>query len=511
MKFTNLRINDLVSLIYKEPSYINIEKLCNYFLHRIETLDLLEVDELKNIEILIDILNEKVLNKDKKVYKKLINYMGRLVNLSKDSLIELEIPELKKLSEKLENICNHEIFDVLRRIIKILSRKKISYRELNINMNVLLEQKNIDMEYLDVVDSLINYIKNDKTISTRIGSLEKYNNFLERFHLLHNRFIKKEKKKYFDESLLDSVMVLSEPFSNEVINSIKMIALGEDVDNSERILSIDKPLSPDLDGAFSVGREDNNYVFKVYITNVPSFLKENYIIAKEAYKKGVSSYIKNDLTSVDIHLDMLPPILSWDKLSLHQNYFRNAIVFEYLINDSGVVLNTSVTIKKIKVEKNFSPDEVINLLSSKESLNPICNDLKLYQEIALKVLENNNKKYLKNLDANKIEGLIAFPSVLTNYFIGENSEFAIYRVGGKYRREKKGDYYTHSVTPLRRFVSNINLAFFLNQYGIEKYDKKMLNYVEKNIDEILEHLNNQTFLSEYIKRHPHMLKKILIK
>ena len=116
--------------------------------------------------------------------------------------------------------------------------------------------------------------------------------------------------------------------------------------------------------------------------------------------------------------------------------------------------------------------------------------------------------YINKLNVNKVIDLVAFSSILTNYYIGEKSLFAIYRVSGKYKCEASELNYTHSVTPLRKFVSNINLAFFLNQQGVESFDEKKLNYVENNIDEILNHLNYKEYLNKYVQSHSYLIKKL---
>ena len=90
--------------------------------------------------------------------------------------------------------------------------------------------------------------------------------------------------------------------------------------------------------------------------------------------------------------------------------------------------------------------------------------------------------------------------------MGDEADFVIYR-DGCYVKKGEDSCYTHSVTPLRRFVSNINLAFLLNQKGEVSFSDKDLNYVERNIDEILAHLNRQDELSRFVDKYPEMVKK----
>lgn len=516
MKFTCKRIQDLVVLIQeKSNDGINIGKLCNYFCHRLETLDFLDEEEIEEINTLLNILEEKVPNKNSHGYRKSLNNIRSLVNISKENIVTLEIPELEEIKGNLNNASGEddEAIAVFRKLIKELSRKRITYSLLNKYINILCGQNGLvlDEKYLNIIESLIEYVNNDNSLVERIGDEKKYRNFCASLVVISNRIFKKKKNKMMEKVLSSNNISFRDEFSLEVLNSIQIKELPNEEDDSERILSIDDPLSPDLDGAFSIKKEDNYYVFKVYVTNVPSFLKENLMVAKEPYRRGTSIYIHNGANKMSSHIDMLPPILSWDRLSLHQNCFRDAIVFEYIITDSGNVENKSISIKKINVTENLSPAKVFDLLHTKQSLGSIQNDLKLYREVVSSVAKNSNDCNMNRLRSCNVSDLVAFPSVLINYDIGKNSEFAIYRGAGGYSKDGGQMPYTHSVTPLRRFVSDINLAFFLNQEGVESFDEKKLNYVENNVDEIIEHLNEQSSLADYIKRRSYKVKEILLK
>ena len=105
-----------------------------------------------------------------------------------------------------------------------------------------------------------------------------------------------------------------------------------------------------------------------------------------------------------------------------------------------------------------------------------------------------------------IYNVVGIPSILTNYHIGHNADFAIYREKGKYTKESN-DKYTHSVTPLRRFTSNINLISYLNQLGIINCPDKYIYYVEDHLDEIIAHMNEQEEISEEFKKRYNLIKK----
>ncbi len=506
MKFTDMTISQLIDSIKKEiGSKIDIGKLGNYFQHRIKSNDYLSNNELNDISLLFYLLEGSNLFKRGKGYINVLNKISYLVNISKENNEEIENQELEDIKKVLNGLESDLINDILRKMISELGRKRISCKILNKNLNLLLEQKDID-EYEEIINKIFVYIKNDESIVSRLGSLEKYSKFYDRIFSLLKIISKRRAKKEKKELVLSEIEILKKVFTQEVLESIQIIGLPIEEDN-ERILSIDDPLSKDLDGAFSIRKEGECYNLKVYITNVPSFLKENNKLAREAYNRGNSIYIYNGKEPIN-QIDMLPPFLSCDKLSLLQGCFRNAIVFKFIIDNNGNVENKSIKIKKINVNKNLSQLEANELLTNDKVLSEIQADLKLYKEAVGKVVKTSKDLYINRLNVNKVIDLVAFSSIFTNYYIGDKSLFAIYRDSGKYKCKSSKINYTHSVTPLRKFVSDINLAFFLNQQGVESFDEKKLNYVENNIDEILNHLNYKDELTNYVQSHSYLIKKL---
>ena len=507
MKFTDITISQLIDFIKNEGgNKIDMGKLGTYFQHRIKTNDYLSNNEINDTSLLFYILEGSSLPKQSKGFINLLNNISYLLKISKENMEEIEDPELKNIENDLnDNLESSLINDILKKIISELRRKRISFYVLKRNFNLLLEQKNI-YEYEEIINKIFSYLKKDESIVSRIGSLEKYSKFCDRFFSLLEIIRKKRAKKEKKELLLSEIEDVKKDFSQEVLESIQIIGLPIEEDD-ERILSIDNPLSRDLDGAFSIRKEGECYNLKVYITNVPSFLKENNKLAREAYNRGNTIYIYNGKKPIT-QIHMLPSFLSCDKLSLLQGCFRNAIVFEFILDNNGNVENKSIKIKKINVNKNLSQLEANELLTNDKVLSKIQTDLKLYKEAVGKVVKTSKYLYINKLNVNKVIDLVAFSSILTNYYIGEKSLFAIYRVSGKYKCEASELNYTHSVTPLRKFVSNINLAFFLNQQGVESFDEKKLNYVENNIDEILNHLNYKEYLNKYVQSHSYLIKKL---
>ena len=183
---------------------------------------------------------------------------------------------------------------------------------------------------------------------------------------------------------------------------------------------------------------------------------------------------------------------------------RIAIDLKFIILKDGTIKFDYVSTKKITITNRTNFHDIKKLNSSNVCLDDNFKELILYKEMVEKVISKKENYYLK--DARK--DFVSFSSLLVNYFIGKESEFAIYREKGKYVKQNI-DFYTQSVTPLRRFVSNINLAFFLNQKGVVLFNRKSLNYAKDNKDEIIAHLNEREGIKTLAKTYPRTISRYL--
>lgn len=268
------------------------------------------------------------------------------------------------------------------------------------------------------------------------------------------------------------------------------------------IITLDKYISPDRDGAFSIEKKDDLYFFNVYITDVPSVLLLNEDLFNYAYKRGTSMYNKQHKGELLIY-DMLPYCLSHKALSLRKRNQKGVITFSYIIDQKGNIYLNDIFRSIIMINKNISPD-TINI----ENLND--KNIEDYKNMCELVCSKTEEKHLKDLKTKCVDDLVAFPSVLTNYQIGKKSNFAIYRENGFYKKESENKY-THSVTPLRKFASNINLIMYLNQLSIINCPDKYIYWIEDNIDSIIKHLNNEEELSRCYEKSYHLIKNSMKK
>lgn len=319
-------------------------------------------------------------------------------------------------------------------------------------------------------------------------------------------YLKLLEQKKLKQKLLRENKILINQFQNNDFFSYHFSRSSSRSIINERIITIDDVNSPDLDGAFSIQKEDNIYYFKVYVSNVPDFLKNNPSLAKEAYQRGRSFYIHDFKQKKNNQFDMLPPILSHHYLSLKQWNAKEVIAFCFVIQD-GNIISCSVEPCSVRITYALTPQQASVLINSSFDHEVLQRDLKYYQSLCKMVLSQTSEPFLSSLNVSAISDLIAFPSILLNYYIGKTAQFAIYRVNGKYTKNF-GKGYTHSVTPLRNFVSDINLAFYLEQMGCSSYSFEKLNYVEMHIDEILGHFNEREGIQRLLDSHPSLARKL---
>lgn len=291
-------------------------------------------------------------------------------------------------------------------------------------------------------------------------------------------------------------IVLSNEFPKKVLNSINYNFYYQPFVEDENIITIDDADSEDLDGAFSIKKEDGNYVLKVYITDVPSFLNENRPLCKEAYKRGCSIYLKCD--GIKKTINMLPANLANDILSLRMGQ-TNTICFELKFDSMGSFISYDISKKSIIVDNRLDYNQAEQMLNSSLYLGKTQEDLKTYKELVS--LVNKQEPSMKTM--------VAFPTIQINNIVAQESEFAIYYKGGNYTDKKLETPYVRATTPLRNFTSDINLAFFLNQKGIGSFPECDLNYVADNKSEIISHLNSCHQVAVYTKKRPYTMKKYI--
>ena len=316
----------------------------------------------------------------------------------------------------------------------------------------------------------------------------------------------------------------------KLVNGNLNLSLGEDfaksinILNSELafvkkrspIITLDDVVSPDLDSAFSIVKQDDLFFFDVYVTDVPSFLKENRELSINAFRQGSSFYLRNNKTN--INYDMLPKSLSHDYLSMTKKTTnkkgKDAICFHYIFDKNGNICSLNIGRKKVVVDFNLFKADAEKILKSKQQLTLVDKSLFLLRDLCKRVGNNNKEKeYLAGLRRGTVSDMIAFPSVLINYSITNKLEFGIYRNQGVFTtlNSENSSLYARGGAPLRRYADDINLAILLEQENLQRFAKDDFRYLENNLDEIVEHLNEQDNIEKYLRKNNELVKRYYLK
>lgn len=495
-------INKIKKLLLLSRNEFKYNEYINYCERNFK--DLTETEYLECISIFVEyipeVLNEELLE------ELIVQYLSfdsnrillkEYLDKHKDKLVKYEY---------LIKLINYNYNDILYEILK------------------LLELDNIDIDYFSkLVDKM--YVLNSKykVQTINISLLKKVMNKLSNEEFLYSV----EYKRYLElkNKLLEKIYML---LSNEQKNKLVRVDMMNNKINihptfnikkediyfeklplytNSYIVTIDDKLSEDLDGAFSIKKIDDIYFFDVYISDVPSYIIKNNELFNEAYNRGCSLYLTNeDKTRKTI--DMIPPVLSHKYLSLITDYPKNVIKFSFLFSNNGVLYSCGIERVKTYINKNITPEQAQLYMDNKSIRNNDTYTLYLLKQLAYILKNNTEYSLIREINPKKIESLLALPSLLVNYYIGSNSEFAIYKENGIYTRYNEG-IYTPSSTPIRKFASDINLMFFLNQKNIVLYPNKKLYWIKDNIDDVIMHLNERDIISKFASSNSEFVKKYI--
>ena len=279
------------------------------------------------------------------------------------------------------------------------------------------------------------------------------------------------------------------------------------------IITLDDIVSPDLDSAFSIVKDNDLYLFNIYVTDTPSFLNKNRNLSINAYKQGTSFYIRDG--DKNINYDMLPESLSHNYLSMLQSFNevkpKNSICFQFVFKEDGTLEDCKVSRNKVVVDCNLFKDDAIRILNQKMPLTSIDKSIYLLQDLTKIVANSSDKKNFQWLKEGRVCDMIAFPSILVNYYLADQLELGIFYENGSYIKKPSTVPYLRAGAPLRRYADDINLAILLEQEGLYSFNKDDFKYLENNFDEIIEHLNEQNFLDKYIDKNNSLVRKYYLK
>ena len=439
--------------------------LTRKFVKNTNIFDLIEID-FNSLNNIVDKnwLNGYVSNKVGLTISSYVNELNKI--LDKESDYASACDKFQKILIVLKN--KHLKSNVVKNIILIMNKYK---EKLDIN--------NSNIEFLDVFNEIEHIVNTNALYS------------------LTNKFINDEVKIDLGQTYFDTISYDADklPFL------IKQAP----------IISLDSTISPDLDSAFSIRKDKDLYLFNVYVTDVPSFLSNNRELSINSYRQGTSFYIRDG--DKNINYDMLPKVLSHDYLSmLKSKKPKNAICFQFVFNNDGKMEECKVSRNKVIVDANLFATDALKILKQKKQLTLVDKSIFMMQELTKKVANNSDKVNMRSLEAGTVNDMIAFPSVLVNLYLAEKLAFGMFYENSAYiMNPTKDTPYLRSSAPLRRYADDINLAIFLEQENLQRFNRDDFRYLEKNFEEIIEYLNERNIIDRYIKYNNSFVKKLLLK
>jgi ribonuclease R len=131
----------------------------------------------------------------------------------------------------------------------------------------------------------------------------------------------------------------------------------------EIIFTIDPVDAKDHDDAVSIEiLKNGNYMLGVHIADVSHYIREGTALDEEAYARGTSVYLMNDV------VPMLPEKLSNDVCSLKEKVDRLVFSVFIEIDKKGNILTYELTKSVINSKKKFSYEEVQKILDEQDGL-----------------------------------------------------------------------------------------------------------------------------------------------
>jgi len=163
---------------------------------------------------------------------------------------------------------------------------------------------------------------------------------------------------------------LSKTFPKKVRDEVKKLSQDRSFDITEDeikkradlrnkiVFTIDPVDAKDFDDAVSISQnEKGNYMLSVHIADVSHYVREGLELDDEAFKRGTSVYLMNDV------VPMLPEILSNDICSLKQDVERLTFSVFMEIDLKGDILDFNIAKSVIKSSRRFTYEEVQDIIN----------------------------------------------------------------------------------------------------------------------------------------------------
>ena len=181
-------------------------------------------------------------------------------------------------------------------------------------------------------------------------------------------------KSVFPEAVVEEAKTIAKPITQEEISRRRDL-------RKVKMVTIDGEDAKDLDDAVSIKKTDQGYQLGVHIADVSHYVKENSKLDKEAFARGTSVYL------IDQVLPMLPKELSNNICSLNADEDRLAISCIMEIDKDGNVTEYDICKSVINVNYRMTYTAVNKILTEndpemKERYKELVEDFYLMQELA---------------------------------------------------------------------------------------------------------------------------------
>ncbi len=245
------------------------------------------------------------------------------------------------------------------RIIKILKREREFFVGEVVKENGLLmfEPHNRNIPYLFEID-------NTKKVKESEWILVRFLKWTTPSLPPLVKFIKKINKENIYDVIVKQEFNLKQGFPGIIKKELKDITYFDFKGRKDltklKTITIDPEDAKDLDDAISISKVNNNFNLWVHIADVSSAVNRDSIIDKEAYERGLTTYLPADTYY------MLPKELT-DNLSLEQGKKCPTITIEILFDRKGNQIKKDFYKSTTISDKKFSYKETQNILEGKIS------------------------------------------------------------------------------------------------------------------------------------------------
>ena len=356
------------------------------------------------------IIKHNYINKKIMVDKKNINFNFNLSKVNFE-IIEEDENNIKANIISDENIINQTVVGIVHHFFK---NKAIIYCDKYGSKNLIYSTNILDgLKKEDYVKVKIINIDEGKIYGEIIELLGDYNNnyAVSKYIEYNNNFMNNDKNY---EGIDDIKNNFNKILENEKLNRTNHIDLTT--------FTIDPYGSKDLDDALSVKEFNDHYKLYIHIADVSFFVKKDSELYKDALKKSFSTYLP------DYVIKMFPEEISEDMCSIHENVERLVVTTEIKMTKEFDILDYKFYRSVVKSEKQFTYEEVKNIVEYNEYENDNILDsinlmYKIYKNIRnkskLKIPELKFDETIKINYLDDIHEMIEEMMILNNRLIAE--------------------------------------------------------------------------------------------